>query len=118
MNPFLITCSRTEARMTLLAAVLAAISFGFLWIPNLAMPSSSGASAASYLAVGLLLSAALAAAALSRRRIALAATALTLAAGPWGPERLFGVCFGAFALAQVVQVTLTSYRTSRSGYQR
>lgn len=84
------------------AALVAAGSFLVLWVPNMDRHApGGGTSGATYLVVGLTLAVLLAFATLTGRRLAVGVAALLVAAGPWGPERLFQLLYFLLAVALI-----------------
>lgn len=92
MNLTSIKCDQAERGVGYGAGAVAALSFLVLWVPNLDH-ASGHASGATYLAVGLVLAAAVVVATLSGRLVALAAAMVFVGVGPWGPERLFQILY-------------------------
>jgi hypothetical protein len=80
------------------AALTAASCFAALWLPNLGRQATADATGTTFLAIGLALSALLAVASLTRRGVLMAAAALLVAVGPWGPEYLLMILFFVWAL--------------------
>jgi hypothetical protein len=87
------------------AALLAAISFAILWVPNL-HHASRGVTGATYLAVGLVLAAFLALATAIGRRALVVMASLFITVGPWGPERLFQLLFLFLTVFLVVRLVM------------
>lgn len=87
-----IKCDQAERGVGYGAGALAALSFLVLWVPNLGRSSGHG-TGATYLAIGLVLAAAIVVATLSGRLVALAAAMVFTGIGPWGPERLFQILY-------------------------
>lgn len=86
------------------AALTAAGSFAALWVPNFDSRVATGATGASYLVIGIALSAVLAAVCLTRRGVLMAGGALLVAVGPWGPEYYLQIAFFVYAVFLMVMV--------------
>lgn len=98
-------------------ALIAVGSFLTLWVPNIGVHAAGAPNGVTYLGVGLVLSALLALATATGRRLAVAVGALLVAAGPWGPERLFPLLYLLLAIGMIVQVVLV-VRSQRVRSQR
>lgn len=87
--------------------MIAVGSFLTLWVPNIGVHAAGQPSGVTYLAVGLALAALLALATVSGRQLAVGLGALLVAAGPWGPEKLFPLLYLILAFGMIVQLALT-----------
>lgn len=95
------------------AATIATFSFLVLWVPNLHHVEGN-VTGATYLAIGLVLSAVILVATLSRRLVVLTAAMLFATVGPWGPERWFQILYLLATVWLVVKVVL-AVRAERIG---
>ncbi|MGH9129734.1 MAG: hypothetical protein ACRDY2_12420 [Acidimicrobiales bacterium] len=109
MNVLSLKLDPTSRGMGFGAATIAAFSFLVLWVPNL-HHSSGHATGGTYLAIGLVLAAAILVATLSGRLFALTAAMVFTAVGPWGPERLFQILFALAAAWLVLKLVLSARR--------
>lgn len=104
---------RADRRIGYSAAAVAATSFAILWVPNFGH-SSRGVTGATYLAVGLVLSAFLALATASGRRVLVVLAVLFTTVGPWGPERLFEILYLVLAIWMGVRL-FSGLRKAKAG---
>ncbi len=81
-------------------------------MPNLGSRVASGATGTSYLLIGLVLSVLFAGATVTRRGVLMAAGALLVAVGPWGPEFFMQILFFAYAVFLMVLVARQTRDTS------
>lgn len=105
MNVTSLKLDQSSRAIGFAAASIAVFSFLVLWVPNL-HHSSGNVTGATYLAIGLVLAAAILAATLSRRLVLLTAAMLFTTVGPWGPERWFQILYLLATVWLVVKLVL------------